>query len=372
MEPFKNLINPALVRGFARELARRGTDEAAFLALALPGLEALELKARATHVAVALAGVLPTSFEDAAALLELTLAPIDPDTHEPAEQAAGVKGWIVWPMTIYVATRGAGNPERALQALHAMTQRFTSEWAIRTFVAEAPEITFRVLQEWVRDPSPHVRRLVSEGTRPRLPWGLRLKALVADPRPALPLLQALRDDPSEYVRRSVANHLNDIAKDHPVLFAELVHEWMQDAPETRVRLLKHASRTAIKAGDARVLQAFGAHRPLRGHAKLQVSPVEIRLGEAVTLTLTLESSAKASQKLVVDYVVHHQKKGGTTTPKVFKGWTLELAPGERRTLVKKHSVRPITTRTYYAGAHAVECLVNGRSVGRAPFVLALA
>lgn len=373
MEPFKNLINPTLIRAFSTHLGKQGLDQKAFVKAALAGLEEREMKARAELVAEALAVVLPRDFHQAAALLERTLAQVDGKSEgwEPGSHAHGVAGWIVWPMTMYVATHGGGDPARALAALHAMTQRFTSEFAIRTFVRDHPELTFATLRRWLDDPSPHVRRLISEGTRPRLPWGMRLTALVADPAPSLPLLEALRDDPSEYVRRSVANHLNDIAKDHPDRFADLLEAWLNDATPERTRLLKHASRTLIKAGHPRVLRAFGLHRELQGSAAFQLTPRRITLGGSLQLQLTLTSTSTRAQKLVVDYVVHHRKKDGGTTPKVFKGWNLELAPGETRLLVRKHSIRPISTRTYYAGEHFLECLVNGRALERCRFVLSL-
>lgn len=365
MEPFKNLINPQLIRAFATHLGKHDIDARRFVRLALDGLESREMKARAELVAEALAHVLPRDFDRAASILEATLATVQGDAEgwEPGAHTRGVAGWIVWPMTMYIAAHGGDHPERALTALHAMTQRFTSEFAIRTFVRDHPALTFATLERWLVDPSPHVRRLISEGTRPRLPWGMRLTALVADPSPSLPLLEALRDDPSEYVRRSVANHLNDIAKDHPERFAAILEQWLEGASPERTRLLKHASRTLVKAGHPRVLQAFGLHRELDGEASFRLTPKRIVLGESLQLELTLRSSAKHAQKLVIDYVVHHRKKDGSTSPKVFKGWNLELAPGERRVLSRAHAVRPITTRTYYAGAHRVECLINGRAIG---------
>ena len=148
-------------------------------------------------------------------------------------------------------------PERALPTLAELTQRFTAEFAIRPFISRHPQPTLDTLARWVHDPSAHVRRLVSEGSRPRLPWGLRLQALVQDPSPTLPLLRALQDDPSAYVRRSVANHLNDIAKDHPDLVARWVGEHRAGASAERAALLRHASRTLIKKGHPEVLAAWG-------------------------------------------------------------------------------------------------------------------
>ena len=169
-----------------------------------------------------------------------------------------------------------GEPERALAALHALTQRFTAEFAIRPFIVHHPALVFATLQRWTTDPSPHVRRLVSEGSRPRLPWGLRLQALVHDPSPTLPLLAALQDDQSDYVRRSVANHLNDIAKDHPDLVVHWLEQHLPGATPQRRALLRHASRTLDQAGPRRALAAWGLGRPGAARHVLDVAPRRMR------------------------------------------------------------------------------------------------
>jgi len=373
MEPFRNLLNAALIEAAARHLRRvwPGFDAASFERLALDGLGSLEMKARAMQIAAALEATLPEDFGRAAEVLEASLGPpgLGDDLAALRTSEAGLAGWIVWPMSSYVARRGQGEPERALAALHAMTQRFSAEWAIRPFIERHPELAFATLRRWTTDPSAHVRRLVSEGSRPRLPWGLQLKALIADPSPTLPLLEALQDDRSAYVRRSVANHLNDIAKDHPALVAGWLERHLPEAPATRQALLRHASRSLVKGGDARVLKAWGLGAPLRGTLDFSLAPKRITLGESLRLTLSLSSSARRAQPLVVDYAVHHVKANGSTSPKVFKGWTMELLPGEQRELVKQHPIRPITTRRYFSGAHRVDVLVNGTLMASAPFTL---
>jgi 3-methyladenine DNA glycosylase AlkC len=221
----------------------------------------------------------------------------------------------------------------------------------------------------VHDPSAHVRRLVSEGSRPRLPWGLRLRSLVIDPSPTLPLLRALQNDPSTYVRRSVANHLNDIAKDHPALLASWLAEHLPGASAERRALLRHASRGLLKQGDAAVLAAWGLGAAYRGRVALALSPERVVVGDGLLLTVQLHSTARQTQRLAVDYAVHHVKAAGHTTPKVFKGWVVELAPGESRQLVKRHSMKAVTTRRYHPGAHALDLRINGRVVARSAFEL---
>ena len=374
-EPFKNLINPALVRSAAAALQRAAPDFDApgFVRRANQGLEALEMKARAMQIADALQATLPTDFARAAPLIEAALAPAETGEAMADLQGlqAGLRGWILWPVGEFVARRGLEQPERALATLHALTQRFTAEFAIRPFIVHHPDLVFTTLQRWCRDDSHHVRRLVSEGSRPRLPWGLQLKALIRDPSPTLPLLRALQDDPSEYVRRSVANHLNDIAKDHPAHVAQWLQEHLPGAPEARRALLRHASRTLIKQGDAEVLHAWGLGTAFKGRAMLRIEPSAVALGETLTLELHLKSTAAQAQTLALDYAVHHVKANGGSSAKVFKGWQIVLPPRGEAVLTKRHSMREITTRRYHAGHHAVHVQANGRVIAEGGFALSL-
>lgn len=371
-EPFKNLINPTLIRTAGAHLQRAwpAFDRARFEKLALANLAALEMKARAMQVADALEATLPPDFDHAATIIETTLAPVrDGEDLGWQSDDSGLAGWIGWGLGEFIARRGVAHPERALRALHALTQRFTGEWAIRPILLAHPELTFATLQQWTRDPSPHVRRLASEGSRPRLPWGLQLKPLIADPSPTAPLLHALQDDASPYVRRSVANHLNDIAKDHPARVADWLDTHLPGATPERRALLKHASRTLVKKGDARVLAAWGLGAAFNGEATLRLRPKRVAVGGALELTLELTSTARKPQRLAIDYVVHHVKANGGTSPKVFKGWTRTLAAGETVALAKKHSLKTITTRVYHPGLHRIAVQVNGQVVAEAAFRL---
>jgi 3-methyladenine DNA glycosylase AlkC len=377
-EPFKTWIDAAVVQAIAQHVQRSwsGFDAAGFTQQALAGLDGLELKARVQQLAGALARRLPDDADRACGILEASLGPPARADGEAEDWGAlrtsdaGLAGWAVWPLTEAVALRTVDTaPERGLLALQAMTQRLTAEFAIRPFFIQQPATTLRTVSGWLGHPSAHVRRLVSEGSRPRLPWGLRLQALVADPSPTLPWLQVLQDDRSAYVRRSVANHLNDIAKDHPALVADWLSTHLPGASAERSALLKHASRGLVKAGDAAVLAAWGLGAGYRGRLGLAVSPPALALGEVLTLTLDLQSTAPHAQRLAIDYAVHHVKAAGHTTPKVFKGWVIELAPGERRQLVKRHAMKLITTRRYHPGAHAVDVRINGQVLAEAAFGL---
>jgi hypothetical protein len=198
---------------------------------------------------------------------------------------------------------------------------------------------------------------------------MRLQALVADPTPTLPLLEALKDDPEDYVRRSVANHLNDIAKDHPELVADIAKRWLKGADRNREKLVRHACRSLIKQGHTATLEAFGLNPPEIRVEGPQVLTAEVAYGDAVGFNIELVSTSSKTQDLVIDYLIHFKKANGTLAPKVFKWTKLTLAPGERLTLSRSHAIRPITTRVYYGGTQAVSLRINGLDFGFSEFEL---
>lgn len=253
--------------------------------------------------------------------------------------------------------------------LKEMTKRFSSEFGIRYFLLADQDRTLSILRGWIHDPNRHVRRLVSEGTCPRLPWAPQLPRLINDPAPMLPILKVLRDDEEEYVRRSVANHLNDIAKDHPDLVARLAGDWMQGADKPREKLVRHACRTLIKQGHPAALRVFGFGESKLLLDTLFIETQTVELGGALTFSADLISTSDMTQSLVIDYLVHFQKANGKLAGKVFKWKQIMLQPGERLPLIRSHSIRPITTRRYYSGQHALSLRINGHDFGYATFDL---
>lgn len=371
MEPFKNVFSPELAACLARHLRRQlpGFDGAAFTDAIVRRLAGLELMARAQLIADHVHAALPA---DPVRRAEVLLALLHPDdghwTHRPSDDD-GICGWGILPLAMVVGQHGTADFDRSMGLLKAMTQRFTAEFAIRHFLLADQARAIATLESWVDDPSPQVRRLVSEGSRPRLPWAVRLPALVEDPSPMLPLLARLRDDPEEYVRRSVANHLNDIAKDHPALVAALTEDWMRDAGPQRRALLRHACRGLIKQGDAAALAAFGRHPPRLHALPLELSATEVRMGGSIELRMLLRSSAQEAQQLTVDYVLHLRKANGRLSPKVFKGAVVDLAPGAAMLFSRTHRFREVTTRRHYPGGQAVSLRINGRDTDPVAFEL---
>ena len=369
-EPFKNLFNPEMIAQAGGHLHRANPefDHGAFVALATDRLDDLELKERSNQIRDALSATLPKDFKAACETMLKALRPGAAGEHGNQMDEDGIAGWAVMPMADYVAEHGLGDVAFSLDVLKELTKRSSSEFAVRPFFLHAPDETLRVFKSWTKDENIHVRRLASEGSRPRLPWGMRLQPFVEDPKPILPILEALRGDPEEYVRRSVANNLNDIAKDHPDLVAGIAKKWLKGASKDQVRMVKHALRSLIKDGHKPTLKVLG-YGPVEVAASLDLSAASLKMGDRLTLTAEVSSNADNAQPMIVDYVIHHRKANGQTSPKVFKWKIAELKAGQTLKLSKTHHFKPITTRVYYAGVHHVEVQINGEVWARADFTL---
>ncbi len=373
-EPFKNLFNREIIETMAGHLARVSADfdPAGFITMATDNLEALELKARSDQITKALVSFLPKDFETAAAIMLASLARDDASGFgSTGTDETGISGWATMPMNTYVGLYGKNYFDVSMELFKALTKRGSSEFGIRFFLLEEPQKTLALLQKWTSDPNQHVRRLVSEGTRPRLPWAMRLPAFIADPAPLLPLLEALKDDDEEYVRRSVANNLNDIAKDHPDLVADIAGLWLKNASKNRQRLVRHACRSLIKQGPQKTLRALSYRPPALTLEKLEILTPRVTFGDALEFELSLASTSDQEQPLILDFIIHHQKANGRTSPKVFKWKMLTLGPRAKLNANKKHPIRKITTRVYYPGTHRLEILANGVPIKSLDFELVM-
>lgn len=341
-------------------------DQRAFLASTLDGYADLELMGRARHIAMTLAQYLPPDPGEAIAVLQRSL-PI------PEQVAAwqSMQAFTLMPYGMFVATHGLDFFEASMQLQYDITKMFTSEFSIRAFIAADSDRTMRRLAEWASDPSEHVRRLVSEGTRPRLPWASRLPMFQADPTPVIELLEYLKDDPSEYVRRSVANNLNDIAKDNPQRTLDVAATWYSTAPtDERRSLVRHGLRTLIKQGNSDALAILGyAHSDAIGIGQVIIEPDQPRIGDSVRINVEIENTSDETVRALVDLEVDFVKANGTTSTKVFKGGELELAPDTRQAIRKSISLRQHTTRKHYPGSHSVRALINGVAVPLGSFEL---
>ncbi|MEG3639673.1 DNA alkylation repair protein [Magnetococcus sp. PR-3] len=370
MEPFKERFNQELIRAMAVHFKRVEPtfDVERFCHVAITGLDQLELKARSQQITDALAQTLPTSFPHAATTLAASLHPVDDAAlADMGMDDQGLAGWAIMPMADYVAEYGQGDVNVALDLLGAMTKRFSAEFAIRPFLLTHTDQSLRQLTLWSRDDNEHLRRLASEGSRPRLPWGMQLPIFIADPAPLFTLLDPLKDDPSAYVRRSVANNLNDISKDHPDSVVAFLANWMVGLHPQRLKLIQHALRTLIKQGHQGALHLLGYSEPDLHQVKFELHTPQITLGDK--LCFRVELLARGAQNLIVDYRIHHVKANGQRTPKVFKWKKLSLTAGKSHCAQRCHAIKPVTTRVYYSGTHLVELLVNGQVMAEAAFEL---
>ena len=355
----------------ARQLGRVREDfpQAEFVANAAQKLETLELKERSAQIQKAFTDWAPGTFSERCALIVAALHPEEfANYFAPEWSEEGLTSWSLMPLADFLGNEGRDEPKLALASLRELTKRFTAEFAIRPLLAQDAQGVLAELKRWLSDPNHHVRRLISEGTRPRLPWGMQLREFVQSPAPLLPLLTALRDDPSDYVRRSVANNLNDISKDHPELVASVARDWLAGAGRERTRLVRHACRTLLKKGHPPTLAVFGYEPPVLDNVILE-TPREVVIGEEFAFAVAFQSSDSRLQKLMVDYEVSYQKAGGRQSGKVFKGTKVDLTAGEAFRWRKSHSFQPVTVRRLYPGAHAITILVNGLAVATGEFML---
>ncbi len=314
-----------------------------------------ELKQRIRHIAVVLHESLPPDYTEALAVLRR------------AAEGSGELGFTAMAFNDFVEAYGVEYPDVSLAALEQFTTLVSAEFAVRPFIERYPDLLFAQLLTWTRHEDWRVRRLASEGSRPRLPWGMGLRSLQDDPSPILPVLSALRHDPSEDVRRSVANSLNDISKDDPAVVVDLLAYWQDGSSQTDA-LTKHALRTLLKKGHPGALDLLGfSSEPAVVIRKARVVPLSVRIGGAVHLSFEVAAIGEAPQPLMIDFAVEFKNVSGTGSRKVFKGKVVELAGGDHVAMRRKISLRPMSTRAILAGPHFVEIQVNGRVLERLGF-----
>jgi len=365
MEPLKTMLSAEVARRIGMT-ACRAYPEFDFDAYTLQidnALEPLELKARMHRIADALMLHLPDAVQQLFPILTACVRS-DPD------DSSRLHGFPVWPLTEIVARRGGEDFDLAMTTLAELTKVFTAEFAIRPFLANQPSQTLAQMLEWTADSNEHVRRLASEGSRPLLPWGERLPDILANPEWTLPILDRLHQDPSEYVRRSVANHLNDFSRTHPDHVLKTLRRWKKARHSTFPQLLTRAARTLVKAGhpDAMALIGYGATSAIES-LDVKVTPASVSIGNALTISLELKNASDQPVPIMVDYAIFHLRANGTHTRKVFKGRTLIIPARQSEKLSITHSFRLVTTRRYYPGKQLAQLVLNGVSGKTHPFQL---
>ncbi|MCI3923807.1 DNA alkylation repair protein [Paenibacillus sp. TRM 82003] len=357
-DALKDMYHQEFFEDLARKVASvyPSFDEAGFMARVFaPGWDELALKQRMRRAAEALAGGLPANYGEA---LDIALA--------AADRCGSGFAYMLFPD--FVEAYGLSDPDRSIPALARLTPYSSSEFAVRPFIVNEPDRMLGQLMAWAEDENEHVRRLASEGSRPRLPWGIALQAFKRDPTPLLPLLERLKEDPSEYVRRSVANHLNDISKDHPSLVLDLARRWLGRHPHTDW-IVKHACRTLLKRCDPEALGLFGFAGVDGVRATdLRLVASEVPWGGVLEAEFRIRQDRVAPAALRIEYAIDYVKANGKQSRKLFKLSEREYAPGTA-TLSLRQSLRDLTTRKHYPGEHGLAIIVNGTELAAERFSL---
>jgi len=316
--------------------------------------EQKELKQRMRHGSNSLHEVLPADYRKALGIL--------------MKASKGFKGFNALVFSDYIEVYGLDDPEVSIEALELFTQLCSSEFAVRPFIIKYPGLMIKQQKIWARSKNPQVRRLASEGFRPRLPWAMALPEFKKDPTPVLPVLEILINDKEESVRRSVSNNLNDIAKDNPNITLSFAKKRLGKSPEVDA-VIKHALRTQLKSGDPAALALFGYKDKSNVSLKdFKISPSVISVGEKLNFSFTLLNKSKGTVKLRIEYAVYYLKSKGKYSRKVFK-ITENTFKGKNISIKRSRSFADMTVRKHNPGNHKISIIVNGREFGIKEFIL---
>lgn len=355
-EPFKNFFNEELINQMTLGIARsypQFQGDLFFNDVFDDRWEERELKERMNHIALMLGRYLPDDYSRSLVILK--------------SASPGLSGLGHMCFPAFVELFGLEHFEESVEALESLTQYSSSEFAVRPFIIRYGNSMLEVMMEWAGSDNEHVRRLASEGCRPRLPWAMALPEFKKNPQPILPILEKLKHDESEYVRRSVANNLNDISKDHRSVLLEVAQRWLGHSLETD-KLVKHACRSMLKKGDMDFLKLFGFADT--DHLALQDMKVQksVRMEEALAFSFTINTDEVSLGKLRLEYAVDFMKKNGSLARKVFKISESDFA-GSIKNVETYHSFKSITTRVHYPGEHKLAIIVNGVEMAAEKFIL---
>jgi 3-methyladenine DNA glycosylase AlkC len=269
----------------------------------------------------------------------------------------------------FVEVYGLDNYDTSIDALEHFTQFSSSEFAVRPFIVKYEKQMVKQHLLWAKHKNHHVRRLASEGIRPRLPWAMALPQFKKNPAPLLPILELLKNDESEYVRKSVANNLNDISKDHPDTVLEIVNKWKGISPETDW-IVKHASRGLLKQGHTEALSAFGLNHAIKANVSdLKLSKTKLKIGDRFDFSFTASVQEKKAHPVRLEYRIYFQKANGKQSGKIFQIGTYTLKPNELFEVKRSHPFADLTTRKHHKGDHRIAIVVNGKEHCETSFML---
>ncbi|MDR3333204.1 MAG: hypothetical protein LBT08_11310 [Synergistaceae bacterium] len=356
-ELLKDIYDADFLRQFGNKIQAvyKPFDVAAFIGMAIEDIwDSMTLKARVRKITETLGMLLPDCYNEALAILVGI-----------ADECAGFP-YVVFPDFVAVYGQNAGDWEKSMDALELFTQKYSAEFAIRPFLLKEPERVIERMKIWAKHPSEHVRRFSSEGCRPRLPWGEALPMFKKDPSPVISVLELLKADPSLYVRKSVANNLNDISHDNPDATLETAEHWKGHGPDTDW-IIRRGCRTLIRKANTRAMALFAYEsaadeRPLVGSAEFSVSPLELAIGERCELQYTITVRDGEPLHLRLEYGIDFVSTHGRTSRKTFFLSDKTAGGGARLSGRRSHSFENKTTRRHYPGNHRIVLLVNGQEV----------
>ncbi len=323
--------------------------------------EDLELKDRMRHIASVLNAYLSTPFNTKAEQV-ISIANQLRKTKHPGD------GYLAIFLPQIIESNGLEFMPKSCYVFESITDFTTCEFAVRPFIEKYPVEMMQQMLNWTKHTNEHVRRLSSEGCRPVLPWGGVLQDLKDNPTPILPILENLKNDDSECVRRSVTNNLNDISKNNPEVLLGLYKKWKK-APEKTQALLKHASRTLLKAGNKHALNYFGWFYDEDLQIKNLDYTKKVPWSGKFEFSFSLLNKSNTSRKVRLEYAIYFLKANGTQSKKVFQISNFNLPTNEEKWFQTRFSFKPITTRTYHSGSHGFSLIVNGNEINRVNFLL---
>lgn len=362
MEPFKNIFNAIAVDQIAQAIKKNFPpfNEKSFSSNINKDLEQLELKDRVKLITLNLHQNLDLPYKKVAKIL---IASLKSDKNH-----SGIDGFLTWPIAQLIETYGLHDFDTSFNVLYEVTQRFTAEFAIRPFLEKDPNYVYQKLFSWMNDKNPHIRRLCSEGTRPNLPWGMKVKNL--DLAKNLKILKALRSDNEKYVQKSVANHLNDISRINKKLMIQTCIEWSKLKNKNTDWIIRHASRSLLKSGDKEILQLHGYKK--NHHVKVSTFKLDSKKiieGENLNLKIKLINQSSKTQKIIIDYVIYFLRSNNSHSKKVFRIKDMQIKKEEILVISKSVSFRKVTTRKHYEGNHFISIQVNGVESSKIKFEL---
>lgn len=358
MDPLKEMFNKDFYLHFAAGFssADKNFNIKQFVKDVTADIDGLSLNGRLRNTSIVLKKHLPSDYKKAVEIMFKATPLLK-------------TGYTALVLPDFVALYGKDHFDLSMEALKYFTAFGSSEFAIREFIKADTGKTLAVMNKWAEDKSYHVRRLASEGSRPRLPWSFKLEEIIKNPKLTTGILEKLKADEELYVKKSVANHLNDFSKDNTAYMLQLVKGWDSSNPHT-AWIIKHASRTLIKKGDKDSLALFDFEKNVKVRFdKFKLNKSALTLGEELQFEFQLVSEKNTPQKLVIDYAIHYSKSSGELSKKVFKLKEVTLQPKEKINIVKKQLFKDLTTRKHYKGKHIIDIMVNGKVMGSKTFSL---